>query len=784
MKAYILGVLCALVAPWSAVYGEESPILMWESSEPIGPPAIASDLIPLNLEPLAVPLTPLPGTPFPLEAINIIENAYNTGGHLFIPPDPIGAVSATHLVNIVNVSIEWYQRSTDLREHSQKIGDTDGMGFFAPLDPANFLFDPKVIYDQYENRFVVVAMERQQTGLNPDPGNTSRILLAVSDDDDPNGSWCFQALDSKLALSGVEYWADYPGFAVDEDAVYVTANEYAFPPRSAAAGPYLWILAKGTGTSGLYDCGLSPVWLGDPGGFDVTTQPAQVFGADGIPPISGTSPNPGTYLVQYSGLSNGVDEAVNFILVDDPLGGPAFLSAYELVGNIDNTAVPMPDAPQLDTTARIETNDRRALNAVWRDDRLWTTAQVVPPDGSDAGQATAHWWQFDTTGVVPNSITLVQQGNVGGEDVAPEAYTFFPSIAVNANGDASIGFSVAASSIYPSAAYTLRQSADPLGTVQNSIVYAAGTDWYLRTFGTGSNRWGDYSGTVVDVNDQDFCVYNEYAIERGLPTLPGNEDGQWGTRWVCFQLDQEANLSITKSDNPDPVEAGDLLTYTLMVENTGPDEAVNVVVSDDLPTGVTFVSTAGCNEDPNGVPTCSLGSIPAGGIASYTITVSVDDGTQGIITNTASVDSDTSDPDLTDNSASEDTTVFDGEVADLALTKVQLTENPRRRQPIEYLVTVNNNGPSTAEDVTVEDTVSKGAYFDSFDPSCSLVGRSNQQSLVCDLGDLPSGDTRDLHITLVSTRSPVVNTAEVSADESEDPDLTNNSATVTTTLSR
>ena len=41
----------------------------------------------------------------------------------------------------------------------------------------------------------------------------------------------------------------------------------------------------------------------------------------------------------------------------------------------------------------------------------------------------------------------------------------------------------------------------------------------------------------------------------------------------------------------------------IVVNNAGPDAAENVVVTDTLPAGVTLVSTSGCAEDPNGVPT-------------------------------------------------------------------------------------------------------------------------------------------------------------------------------------
>src|SRR3989441_699057 len=55
----------------------------------------------------------------------------------------------------------------------------------------------------------------------------------------------------------------------------------------------------------------------------------------------------------------------------------------------------------------------------------------------------------------------------------------------------------------------------------------------------------------------------------------------------------QADLSITKTDNPDPVNAGATLTYTVTVTNSGPSTAANVQVTDNLPAGVTFQSASG-----------------------------------------------------------------------------------------------------------------------------------------------------------------------------------------------
>jgi len=154
-------------------------------------------------------------------------------------------------------------------------------------------------------------------------------------------------------------------------------------------------------------------------------------------------------------------------------------------------------------------------------------------------------------------------------------------------------------------------------------------------------------------------------------------------------VETSADLAVMKSDSPDPVLAGSTLTYTVQVTNSGPSDAVNVVVTDTLPVGVTFESTSGCNEDPDGLPTCTLGGLAVGASTSYLITVSVDAETVGTITNTATVSADTPDGDTGNNSDSEDTLVIQPVPATgtVTITKViqsssgETPDNPARPAP-------------------------------------------------------------------------------------------------------
>jgi uncharacterized repeat protein (TIGR01451 family) len=119
-----------------------------------------------------------------------------------------------------------------------------------------------------------------------------------------------------------------------------------------------------------------------------------------------------------------------------------------------------------------------------------------------------------------------------------------------------------------------------------------------------------------------------------------------------------ADLSLSKADAPDPVEVGQLVTYTLTARNQGPSSASGVTAIDTLPAGVTYDSAApsqGSCSESGGTVTCALGALANG--ASATVDVKVRPQSEGTITNQASVSSDVADSDSTNNGASADTTV-------------------------------------------------------------------------------------------------------------------------------
>ena len=126
-----------------------------------------------------------------------------------------------------------------------------------------------------------------------------------------------------------------------------------------------------------------------------------------------------------------------------------------------------------------------------------------------------------------------------------------------------------------------------------------------------------------------------------------------------------ANLKITKSDSPDPVRVGASLTYTIGVENLGPDPATGVTVTDNLPKGVDLISASGPSGScavQGGKVTCAIGSLKPIGVnyggAPATVTIVVVPRSAGKLGNTATVKGDQKDPASGNNKATATTRVL------------------------------------------------------------------------------------------------------------------------------
>jgi uncharacterized repeat protein (TIGR01451 family) len=241
-----------------------------------------------------------------------------------------------------------------------------------------------------------------------------------------------------------------------------------------------------------------------------------------------------------------------------------------------------------------------------------------------------------------------------------------------------------------------------------------------------------------------------------------------------------ADLIISKTDSPDPVLAGQNLTYTISVTNNGPSTATLVTVTDTLPGGVTYVSTSPSQGNCSGTSTvtCDIGSLANG--ANATITIVVVPTTTGILSNTASVSGNEADPVSGNNSATEQTTVNPAST-DLSITKSDSPDPVLVGQNLTYTISVTNNGPSTATQVTVTDTLPPGAIFISASGSGWICGQVGGV-VTCTRATLAVSTAPVITITVTPTSTGTIsNTACVSGNE-PDPNPGNDCSTANTTV--
>jgi uncharacterized repeat protein (TIGR01451 family) len=175
-------------------------------------------------------------------------------------------------------------------------------------------------------------------------------------------------------------------------------------------------------------------------------------------------------------------------------------------------------------------------------------------------------------------------------------------------------------------------------------------------------------------------------------------------------LAAQADLAITKTDGVTTVEPGGTTTYTIVVTNSGPSDAVGATVSDPLPAAITVASyTATATGGATGFTAGGAGSIadtvnmPAGSTITYTLIATISATATGTLTNTAAVSppATVTDPNPGNNSATDTNTLTP--TADLSISKTDGITSMAQGGSTTYTIVVANAGPSAVVGATISD---------------------------------------------------------------------------------
>ncbi|MFI5429486.1 hypothetical protein [Aeromicrobium sp. UC242_57] len=259
--------------------------------------------------------------------------------------------------------------------------------------------------------------------------------------------------------------------------------------------------------------------------------------------------------------------------------------------------------------------------------------------------------------------------------------------------------------------------------------------------------------------------------------------------------DLKSDLEVEKSHDEDvDVIAGEAVKYSVKVTNHGPSDTDGpIVVKDVIPTGMTYDSFSGTGwacelgeDDDEGKVVCThAGGLVDDADSTFSLTFDVGVGAgPATVNNVVTVDGPNTDPD-TDNNNDTDPTVIDDQ-ANIKVTKAAAVDTVDAGDNVSWTIKVTNDGPSTADSISVIDTLPAGLSI------VSISGEGwtcSDSSISCTRATLAPGVAPDITVVTkvgsgVAAETELTNAVEVSTStEGDDPDDNESEDTVEVTTS-
>ena len=481
------------------------------------PPEIEPIELPGSIPPPRVPITaPSAPAPSPSASFLGLDFANWGAGH---PPDTNGDVGPTYFIETVNTSIGIYDKSTGTRVAAFTFNSLMHEGEFGNLCDTSNDGDPVVLYDSFEDRWVIsdFAFQTDAGGVIDPPGVFQ--CFAVSKSGDPvSGGWNFYSINTTGGLG------DYPKLGVWPDGIYMSVNLFN-DALNAFFNPRLYALNKAQMYAGAPSV---QVVTFDAPSAEFTILPANARLQTGTPPAG--SPNYFAVVAQFLNAVSVYKFHVDWNSIStSTLTGP-FISLTSTSWSTfigtgttlqPNTDVPSP-ANDLDTLypRLMVQNQYTNIGGV---ESLWDS-HTVGASGTNSTQAAVRYYQVKVTG------GTVESNATQAFTWSPDAtvHRFMPSVAVDRAGNMALGYSASSASLNPAIRYAGRLAGDAANTIsQTETSLIEGTGSQSGTCGPGTCvRWGDYSSMSLDPDGCTFWMSNEYYAANGL---------NWQTRIGAFK---------------------------------------------------------------------------------------------------------------------------------------------------------------------------------------------------------------------------------------------------------
>ncbi|MBB4801622.1 gliding motility-associated-like protein/uncharacterized repeat protein (TIGR01451 family) [Flavobacterium nitrogenifigens] len=408
-----------------------------------------------------------------------------------------------------------------------------------------------------------------------------------------------------------------------------------------------------------------------------------------------------------------------------------------------------------------------------------TAANLPDPDSTpNNGITTEDDYAEATTVPVPTSADLSLTKTVSNATPLVGSLVTFSIQVTNSGPQEANGVTV--TDLLPSGFTYVSYSATTGSYVPTTGLWTVGnmpiTDSYTLQITALVNAAGNYTNsaeiTASSQPDPDSTPNNGITTEDDYAEA------------TVVPIATSADLSLTKTVNNTTPLVGSQVTFSIQINNAGPQSSENIIVTDLLPTGYSYVSytaTAGSYDAVTGLWT--VGSMPVSTAHTLQITAVVN--ATGNYTNSAEITASSQpDPDSTPNNGitteddyAEATATPTAQSSDLSLTKTVNNNTPLAGSPVTFAVVVTNNGPQDNTGVQITDLLPSGYTYNSFTVS---TGTYNSTNGIWNIGNLANGESETLQITaIVNASGDYLNIAEITSANLPDPNSTPNNGVPT-----
>lgn len=411
------------------------------------------------------------------------------------PSDTTGALGDSFFVTAVNIRVGVYDRL------GAEVLAPTLLDSLHPDTAGHFAFDPKVVYDQYADTFLLVYLVEEDS---PRLSLITTVAIPNATASDPS-TWCATTFPGDAVPGEGARWADYPGVGFSEDRVAISTNQFTFPSfEGRFRGSQILSVPKVP----LYDCTQPPptpdVFAGtqteDPNGISAfTLQPAQSLGT------------PATSQLLISFQLAGRDSYLTVWRIKETASGLVLKRANVAIGRGKFPPLGTQGGGSLDDADTFwDTGDDRLISAFYdaaRNELFTAHATLKDFDAGDGyPESAVRWYEVNPAGRLRDSA-LARKGTIG----APLVDLGWPSVASDGSGNLFVTYSRASQPQNEFLSAWVAEIA-PDSTAATQLLLTSGLATYDAQ--PGIERWGDYTTINQDPVDPGLmATFNQYAAD-------------------------------------------------------------------------------------------------------------------------------------------------------------------------------------------------------------------------------------------------------------------------------